>query len=104
MRRRGVRRASLSHHQPVPGKTGTEFGGSAASPRPVPAGQPGRSGTSVSEERLQKIMAAAGVGSRRACEDLIDRGRVTVNGKRAHLGDKADAETAVIHVDGQRIV
>lgn len=58
----------------------------------------------MSEERLQKVMAAAGVGSRRACEDLIDRGRVTVDGKRARLGDKVDAETAVIHVDGARIV
>lgn len=58
----------------------------------------------MTEERLQKVMAAAGVGSRRACEDLIDRGRVTVNGKRATLGDKVDATTAVIHVDGQRIV
>jgi 23S rRNA pseudouridine2605 synthase len=58
----------------------------------------------VTAERLQKIMAAAGVGSRRACEELIDRGRVTVDGKKATLGDKAEAETAVIHVDGQRIV
>jgi 23S rRNA pseudouridine2605 synthase len=58
----------------------------------------------MSEERLQKILAAAGVGSRRASEDLIDAGRVTVNGKVARLGDKADAQTAVIHVDGQRVV
>lgn len=58
----------------------------------------------MAEERLQKVMAAAGIGSRRACEDLIDRGRVTVDGKRARLGDKVDATTAVIHVDGQRVV
>ncbi|HCU48571.1 MAG TPA: MFS transporter [Micromonosporaceae bacterium] len=58
----------------------------------------------ANEERLQKVMAAAGVGSRRACEELIDRRRVTVNGKVAKLGDKVDAETAVIHVDGQRVV
>jgi 23S rRNA pseudouridine2605 synthase len=58
----------------------------------------------VAEERLQKVLAAAGIGSRRACEDLIGRGRVTVDGKRATLGDKVDAETAVIHVDGQRVV
>jgi len=58
----------------------------------------------MSEERLQKVMAAAGVGSRRACEELIDRRRVTVNGKVARLGDKVDAETDVIHVDGQRVV
>lgn len=58
----------------------------------------------MTEERLQKVMAAAGVGSRRACEDLIFHKRVTVNGKLATLGDKVDAETAVIHVDGQRVV
>jgi 23S rRNA pseudouridine2605 synthase len=55
-------------------------------------------------ERLQKVLAAAGVGSRRACEDLIFRGRVTVDGKVAQLGDKVDPATAVIHVDGQRVV
>ena len=55
-------------------------------------------------ERLQKVLAAAGIGSRRACEDLIFRGRVTVNGKVAKLGDKVDAETAEIYVDAQRVV
>ncbi|MEU5943221.1 pseudouridine synthase [Micromonospora sp. NPDC047548] len=54
-------------------------------------------------ERLQKVLAAAGVGSRRACEDLIFRRRVTVNGRVAHLGDKVDPATAVIHVDGERL-
>jgi 23S rRNA pseudouridine2605 synthase len=55
-------------------------------------------------ERLQKVLAAAGVGSRRACEDLIFRRRVTVNGRVAKLGDKVDAATAEIHVDGQRVI
>ena len=55
-------------------------------------------------ERLQKVLAAAGVGSRRACEDLIFRRRVTVNGKVAKLGDKVDPATAEIRVDGQRVV
>jgi 23S rRNA pseudouridine2605 synthase len=55
-------------------------------------------------ERLQKVLAAAGIGSRRACEELIAAGRVTVGGRRATLGDKVDAETAEIHVDGERIV
>jgi 23S rRNA pseudouridine2605 synthase len=55
-------------------------------------------------ERLQKVLAAAGVGSRRACEDLIFRRRVTVNGRVAKLGDKVDPATAEIHVDGQRVV
>jgi 23S rRNA pseudouridine2605 synthase len=55
-------------------------------------------------QRLQKVLAAAGVGSRRACEELIAAGRVTVAGKQAALGDKVDAETAEIHVDGERVV
>lgn len=55
-------------------------------------------------ERLQKVLAAAGVGSRRACEDLIFRRRVTVNGKVAKLGDKVDPSTAEILVDGQRVI
>ncbi len=55
-------------------------------------------------ERLQKVLALAGVGSRRACEDLIFRRRVTVNGKVAKLGDKVDPATAQIHVDGQRVI
>ncbi|HKE77346.1 MAG TPA: S4 domain-containing protein, partial [Acidimicrobiales bacterium] len=43
-------------------------------------------------ERLQKILAQAGLGSRRACEELIAAGRVRVNGTRATLGDRADPE------------
>ena len=58
----------------------------------------------MTEERLQKVLAAAGIGSRRACEELIGRGRVTVDGRVARLGDKVDAVSAVIHVDGQRVV
>ncbi|HLU43990.1 MAG TPA: pseudouridine synthase [Natronosporangium sp.] len=54
--------------------------------------------------RLQKVLAAAGVGSRRACEELIAEGRVTVNGRVARLGDRVDPTTAVIYVDGERIV
>ena len=50
------------------------------------------------------MLAAAGVGSRRACEELIAAGRVTVDGRRATLGDRADPRTSVIHVDGERIV
>ncbi len=54
--------------------------------------------------RLQKVLATAGVGSRRACEDLIFRRRVTVNGRVAKLGDKVDPAKAEIEVDGARIV
>lgn len=55
------------------------------------------------EERLQKIMAQAGIGSRRACEEIIAAGRVTVNGKVALLGQKADLTTDRVLVDGQPI-
>jgi len=51
------------------------------------------------EERLQKILARAGYGSRRVCETIIEEGRVTVDGRVAHLGDKADPDTQQIMVD-----
>lgn len=57
----------------------------------------------MSEERIQKILARAGYGSRRSCEELITAGRVTVNGKRAELGAKADAAADRITVDGSVI-
>jgi 23S rRNA pseudouridine2605 synthase len=53
------------------------------------------------EERLQKILAHAGLGSRRACEDLISAGRVTVNGQVATLGSKADVKIDRVAVDGK---
>lgn len=55
------------------------------------------------EERLQKILAQAGLGSRRACEELIKRGRVTVNGKTATIGMKSDSTRDSILVDGRPI-
>ena len=55
-------------------------------------------------QRLQKVLALAGVGSRRACEELIAAGRVTVDGRVASLGDRADPAGAVIKVDGERVV
>jgi 23S rRNA pseudouridine2605 synthase len=54
--------------------------------------------------RLQKVLAAAGLGSRRACEELIAAGRVTVDGEVADLGRRVDPQTAVIHVDGDRVI
>jgi 23S rRNA pseudouridine2605 synthase len=54
--------------------------------------------------RLQKVLAAAGYGSRRACEVIITAGRVQVNGEIAReLGVRVDPRTAVIHVDGLRL-
>lgn len=55
------------------------------------------------EERIQKILSRAGIGSRRACEELILAGRVTVNGRQAEIGQKADPATDRIVVDGQPI-
>ena len=54
-------------------------------------------------ERLQKILSAAGVASRRAAEKMIESGRVTVNGITANLGDKADPVNDEIAVDGKII-
>ena len=52
------------------------------------------------KERLQKLLSAAGVCSRRAAEGYITAGRVTVNGETALLGQQADPETDDIRVDG----
>jgi 23S rRNA pseudouridine2605 synthase len=54
--------------------------------------------------RLQKVLAAAGVGSRRHCEELIGAGRVEVDGQTVRrFGARVDPETQVIRVDGKRI-
>ena len=53
------------------------------------------------EERLQKILSAHGVSSRRAAEGYLSAGRVTVNGCTARVGDKADPERDDIRVDGR---
>ncbi len=55
------------------------------------------------QERLQKILAQAGFGSRRSCEELVAAGRVKVNGKTIKLGDKADAAHDTILVDNSPI-
>jgi len=54
-------------------------------------------------ERLQKVLAQAGLGSRRACEELIEARRVRVNGEVAVLGRRVDVEADVVEVDGAQI-
>ena len=54
--------------------------------------------------RLQRVLASAGLGSRRACEELIEEGRVEVDGKVVTVqGMRVDPARAVIKVDGLRI-
>ncbi len=55
-------------------------------------------------QRLQKVLAAAGFGSRRACEALIEEGRVSVNGEQVvGQGRRVDPATDIVRVDGERI-
>ena len=57
----------------------------------------------MSQERVQKLMARANIASRRKSEEIIEQGRVKVNGKIITVGDKADPEKDTITVDGQRL-
>lgn len=54
-------------------------------------------------ERLQKVLATRGWGSRRVCEDLIAAGRVTVNGEVAILGRRVDVERDLVEIDGRPV-
>ena len=57
----------------------------------------------MAQERLQKLIARAGICSRRDAEDLIREGRVRVNGEIATLGTKADPDVDSVKVDGNRL-
>jgi 23S rRNA pseudouridine2605 synthase len=57
----------------------------------------------VTRERLQKVLASAGIASRRSGEDLIRAGRVTVDGRPAVLGEQVDPDTQRVQVDGKAL-
>ena len=72
----------------------------AASPKTPPVPRRPRSSEAGGQERLQKLLAAAGIASRRACEAIILEGRVQVNGRTvSELGAKADPRRDEITVD-----
>lgn len=71
--------------------------------RPLPETRRAQADTRMSEERLQRTLARAGFGSRRACEDLIREGRVTVNGEAVELGRKVDPGVDQVSLDGHLI-
>jgi 23S rRNA pseudouridine2605 synthase len=54
----------------------------------------------MERERVQKVLARAGIGSRRHCEELIEDGLITINGAVATLGDKVDVDVDTVAVDG----
>ena len=54
-------------------------------------------------ERLQKVLARAGVASRRAVEEMIVAGRIRVNGRKAILGQRVDTSKDEVELDGSRI-
>lgn len=63
----------------------------------------GTSDADSTGERLQKVLAKAGIGSRRSCEELIENRRVEVNGEPARLGRRVDPAVDHVSVDGVRI-
>ncbi|MEB3351215.1 MAG: pseudouridine synthase [Cyanobacteriota bacterium] len=58
----------------------------------------------MAEERLQKLIAAAGLASRRHAEDWLRQGRVRINGRVAHLGERADPAVDRIECDGRLLL
>ncbi|WP_435006986.1 pseudouridine synthase [Tundrisphaera lichenicola] len=104
------RRPGGSNQGPRPGSSsqGRRPGGPTVPRRPSSSSpsttRPIQAGDSSGPERLQKILAHAGVGSRRACEELILQGRVTIGGKVVkELGTKVDPAREPVAVDGQKV-
>ncbi len=90
------------------GSTGARFAGSTKPSQPTRLPQrPDKPAVDVHDPdgiRLQKLMAAGGVGSRRVCEGLIEQGRVEVDGNIVtELGVRIDPKRQVVHVDGVRV-
>jgi 23S rRNA pseudouridine2605 synthase len=87
----------------TPAASGKSSGkASGTRPRKVPGAEPAAGFSSAM--RLQKLLAAAGFGSRRETERFLVDDRVTVNGRVAKLGDSADPRVDEIRVDGERLV
>ena len=85
-------------------RAGHRYDGSSPSPNGVASGVSRKNTAVASSQRLQKILSAAGVASRRLSEELITQGRVSVNGHVVTaLGTKADPSRDDIRVDGRRI-
>ncbi len=69
-------------------------------PGATDSGEDASGTTEVDGERLQKVLARTGLGSRRVCEDLISAGRITVNGELPVLGRRVDVDVDLIELDG----
>jgi len=107
------RRASGTPSGRSPSTRSARFAGSTkpsqptALPTALPKARPTQPAVDVHDPdgvRLQKLLAAAGVGSRRTCENLITAGRVTVDGHLVtELGVRIDPLRQTVHVDGERV-
>jgi 23S rRNA pseudouridine2605 synthase len=101
---RGPRRGSKPRSGPVRGQ-GRDQAGPRQQAEPAPRlVNEGGGHEPEKQERLQKVLAHAGLGSRRGCEELILQGRVSINGEIIRqLGTRVDRSTARITVDGETI-